>query len=502
MNPRPSPLSRPFGRALLLIFSLGAVGRAEEASVLIRDVVVVRVDEEGRDAGRQDVAVVGERIAAIGPDLAAAGWTSAEMIEGRGRFLTPGLIDSHVHLSMVPGMHEGHEAEFPDVAATARAQMPRSFLYHGFTSVVDLIATPESIARWNAQELAPHAWFCGGVPIQDGYPTQFVPKPARYHASPNFLADPARPEAFPEGFEREAHTPEAIVARIADSGAIGVKTFWEDGFGPATNLPVPSHDLLVALVEAAHARGLPLLVHANAENAQAAGVAAGVDAFVHGLWTWDSPDAPELTAPIKAVLDGIVERGIAWQPTVQVLYGERDLFDPDFLSSEEIRAVVPQAVLDWHASEAGQWMNREYAEVSYVKNLLAEGRWEEIDALPIRHVMQALRYLHEHGGRLLFGTDTPSAPTYANPIGLNGRREMDHWVAAGVPPAEVLRAATLENARFFGLEDEVGEVAVGKRADLLLLREDPRERIEAFDTIEVVVTRGRPINRSDLAAFR
>ena len=92
--------------------------------------------------------------------------------------------------------------------------------------------------------------------------------------------------------------------RIAADGAVAVKTFYEDGFGDAKDIPVPPPQVLENLVAAAHERDLPVIVHANSEDAQAAGLRAGVDAFVHGLWTWDSADAPELTAPIKTILNG------------------------------------------------------------------------------------------------------------------------------------------------------------------------------------------------------
>jgi imidazolonepropionase-like amidohydrolase len=51
-----------------------------------------------------------------------------------------------------------------------------------------------------------------------------------------------------------------------------------------------------------------------------------------------------------------------------------------------------------------------------------------------------------HNARLLFGTDTPSAPLYTNPPGLNGWMEMHRLIEAGLTPAQVFRAATLTNA--------------------------------------------------------
>jgi imidazolonepropionase-like amidohydrolase len=467
--------------------------------LLIRHVTIVSA-ERAEAFGPVDVSIRAGRIAEMGPALSAGGFTEEQIIDGAGRFLTPGLIDSHVHLSGIPGMHGGHEAQFPDLARTAKQQIPRSYLYHGFTSVIDLIAEPSRIAAWNQQDLRPHAYFGGAAPIMDGYPTHRIPLPARYRAMPNFLHDPTRADAFPPDLDPAQHTPDAVVQRIASGGALAVKTFWEDGFGPAKNLPVPPPSVLKALVSSARARGLPVLLHANSEDAQRAGIEAGVDGIVHGLWTWDSPDAPELTAPITRVLDDIIAKGIGWQPTIQVLYGERDLFDPDYLKDPRMRAVVPQPVLDWHATDAGQWLQAEMGQNPWIRDAIKSGQWQGIDALPIRHVTQALSYLAKNGGRLLFGTDTPSAPTYANPAGLNGRLEMDRWTAAGVTAKKVFRAATLDNATFFKLSADIGTVEVGKRADLLLLSENPCDSITAYDRIELVILSGRAIPREHLAA--
>jgi imidazolonepropionase-like amidohydrolase len=114
----------------------------------------------------------------------------------------------------------------------------------------------------------------------------------------------------------------------------------------------------------------------------------------------------------------------------------------------------------------------------------------------------ATAYLAGHHANLLFGTDTPSGPTYANPPGLNAWLEMHRLVAAGVTPAQVFQAATLSNARALHLERDIGTVEVGKRANLLLLRADPTRTIEGYARIYKVILGGRVIDPGDLAADR
>jgi len=115
---------------------------------------------------------------------------------------------------------------------------------------------------------------------------------------------------------------------------------------------------------------------------------------------------------------------------------------------------------------------------------------------------RASRYLAEHGGRLLFGTDTPCAPLYSNPPGLNGWWEIQSLAAAGVTSAQIFRAATLANAQALGLDPQIGTVQVGKRANLLLLRDDPSQTIQAYAHIVKVILGGKLLDPADLAADR
>jgi len=121
---------------------------------------------------------------------------------------------------------------------------------------------------------------------------------------------------------------------------------------------------------------------------------------------------------------------------------------------------------------------------------------------PIERDEHATAYLAAHGGRLLFGTDTPGAPSYAQPPGLNGWFEIQDLADAGVAPGQIFRMATLSNAQAFHLDRDVGTIEVGKRANLLLLREDPTQTIRAYAEIVKVILDGRPLDPADLAANR
>lgn len=486
-----------------LVLALPSLTVAQD--VRITHVTIISPERSGarRDA---EVIIHDGRITGItraGPQRPAA--AKDRVIEGRGLFLAPGLIDTHVHLGAIPGMTAEQEAQHPDIARQAWEQIPRSYLLYGFTTLIDLISSPREMQRWQSHAPTPDTYFCGGAALSDGYPMNFLPKPARYSAFPYLLIEPG--SEAPADIDPSAHTPAAVVARMKSDGAICVKTFYEHGFGAVRNLPVPRLETIQALVRAAHAAGLPVLMHANSSEAQEFGLKAGVDILAHGLWNWTETSATtELTPAVRQILDGVLASHVGWQPTIQVLYGERDLFSTTYLADPLLRRVLPADLIEWYRSAQGQWFHDLLAEdIPAAKKADAQGLQRQIDsdyAIPIARVEHATAYLAAHGGRLLFGTDTPSAPTYANPPGLNGWLEMQRLVGAGETPAQILRTATLANAQALKLDREIGTVEVGKRANLLLLRQDPTQTIQAYANIAAVILGGRVLEPGDLTANR
>jgi imidazolonepropionase-like amidohydrolase len=446
------------------------------------------------------------RIVAISRANGATAQSSRNTIamDGSGLFLAPGLIDSHVHLGNIPGMTPEQETQHPDIARAARNQIPRSFLLYGFTTLVDLISTPHEMALWKSHDIVPDTYFCGGAALMDGYAMNFVPKPQRYQAWPYMLIEPGT-EA-PDRIDPALHTPQAVVSRMKVDGAICVKTAFERGFAADRNLPVPKLDTIRAVVHAAHAAGLPVFMHANSDEAQRFGLDSGVDIMAHGLWNWNQQHttSTELTPGIQKILDDELAQDVGWQPTIQVLYGIRDLFNTSFLSDPRLSRVLPSNLIDWYRSPEGQWFRVVVSEdvklpananPSQLDRFVNEGIGSAID-----RVKHATAYLVARHGRILFGTDTPSAPTYANPPGLNGWLEMHRLIDAGETPAQIFKSATLTNARALKLDRDIGTVQVGKRANLLLLRQDPTQTIDAYAGIAKVILNGHVLDPSELAA--
>jgi imidazolonepropionase-like amidohydrolase len=507
MGRKATSLTSAFWFALIVAFCVLCFVAVPQA-LLAADLTIAHVTivsaERGKPLRNAVVRVHDGNIASVksGADDIVAAEADATVIDGTGMYLAPGLIDTHVHLSEIPGMTQEQEAAYPDIAAAARRQIPRSYLLTGFTTLIDLISTPERMSRWRgSSDAVPDTYFCGGAAMMDGYSMNYEPKPQRYRDWPYMLIEPDT--QAPEGTEPAMHTPQAVVSRMKSDGAICVKTFFERGFGGVKDLPVPKIETIRELVKAAHAVGMPVLMHANADEAQRFALDAGVDIIAHGLWNWNQQNtsSAEVTPGIKQILDRELAANVGWQPTLQVLYGLRAQFDTTFLSDPRLQRVLPSSLIDWYRSAEGGWFRRSMLEDAPLPPGADTSRLgATLLGLPIRRARNTTAYLIAHHGRILFGTDTPSAPTYANPPGLNALLEMQHLLEAGESPAQIFRSATLVNAQALKLDRDIGTIEVGKRANLLLLRQDPTQTIDAYNGIVKVILNGRVLDTADLTA--
>ena len=505
----PPPTMSSVMRILWLVLVSALPSALPAADLQIEHVTIVSPERASpiRDAL---VRVHDGRIVAISKASGATARSSKDriVIDGTGLFLTPGLIDSHVHLGEIPGMRSDQEAQHPDIAKAARDQIPRSYLLYGFTTLIDLISTPQAMTRWKSHDIVPDTYFCGGAAVMDGYPMNYVPKPQRYQGWPYMLIEVGT--QAPAGIDPALHTPQAVVSRMKADGAICVKTFFERGFGGVRDLPVPKLETIRELVTVAHAAGLPVLIHANSDEAHRFGIDAGVDIMAHGLWNvyQEHSATSAITPGIRKILDDELAQNIGVQPTMQVLYGLEDLFSTSFLSDPRLTRVLPSSLIDWYRSPEGQWFHAVVAKGMSQDAKLPDnadpGQLERTVTAGFAPVLdrgkQETAYFVARHGRILFGTDTPSAPTYANPPGLNAWLEMHRLSEAGETPAQIFRSATLTNAQALKLDRDIGTVQVGKRANLLLLRQDPTQTIDAYAGIAKVILNGRVLDPSELAA--
>ncbi|HEY6250586.1 MAG TPA: hypothetical protein VI685_11550 [Candidatus Angelobacter sp.] len=299
------------------IISPEKLDHIEQGNVLIEDGRIVRV-ERGKRTKKPAGAIV---------------------VSGKGQFLIPGLIDSHVHLAAVPGVpYEvslGAEAEKPAMIREYLKQLPHSYLYFGYTALVDLaVVDGQALDEFRKAPLHPDLYDCGqSLPVANGYPMSFAPPATRFQLFPNFIYDAGQAANTPPEYKPQDHTPAAAVAKVKNSGGICVKTYFERGFGRDRNLPVISADTVAEIRKQATQAGLVLMMHANSFEAQKFAVDSNVEVIAHGMWNWGKLENQSgLPAEIKSLLDGIVDKRIGYQATIQVISGLRAYFDPQYLT--------------------------------------------------------------------------------------------------------------------------------------------------------------------------
>jgi imidazolonepropionase-like amidohydrolase len=149
-------------------------------------------------------------------------------------------------------------------------------------------------------------------------------------------------------------------------------------------------------------------------------------------------------------------------------------------------AHVPESIVnDWETTIV-RWGHR---------GRVSPERWRELARERVRAFQRVVAIMHEEGAPLLPGTDS------LNPYNVQGdslHQELENFVAAGMTPYQALRCATSESARFVGLTDMSGTIAVGKRADLALLRANPIDDISAVRQVEATWVNGYYLTRVDL----
>ncbi len=495
--------------AVPLIAALTIAAPAEAAGgLLIRNVRLVS-PETGAMTSRAWLRIEDGAVVETGKGRVRAR-RGERVIDGAGRYLAPGLIDSHVHVWGDAGVREDHLEADPGLLTAFRAQEPKSFLRFGFTTLIDLNKSQASVDRWNALDIAPALFACRGAPFAGGYGMGFEPEETRFDR-PYYYYDPEQPDSIPADADPAAHTPEATAAAVAADGeAACIKTYYETGFSGLFDFAVPSVALETRLSDAAEAAGLLHVFHATSLEAWRAGAAAGVDVMAHGLWHWDelAPRGVDALPPeIAALLDAMIANGTAFQLTARILGGEIDQYREEYLDDPRLAEALPPSVLAYFKGPHGTWF-RDALErrIAGAPGLLERflgraptGEEAETGKTALARLTLLARYIREKNGLILFGSDTPSSPGPANPPGLNGRLEMDALAAMGFSPPEILKAATFDNARIFGLEGR-GCLAVGCRGDALLLRADPLQSVAAYDAIDLVILGGRPLDPAALSA--
>jgi imidazolonepropionase-like amidohydrolase len=383
--------------------------------------------------------------------VSAADLAGARRIDGRGRYLMPGLVDMHVHLeggvTVTPnGLREASNDRGRGAAALA------SYLYSGVTSIYDAGNVPDYIFGLRNEEragriAAPRIFATGGI----------VTYPGSHGSGPGSVDI----DAWPVG--RQAL--DALLERKPDMVKL---TLEERGWGARPMIPALPDELLRSIIRRINEAGFRTTVHVSSELRATQAIFAAADTLAHPVIQGPASEqyfrllAAKGTPVVTTLTIGENYSRLVEQPE----YLDEPLYRKS-LSAEQISALRGSTRNAWRESLWTHWMK-----------------------LMTPVAMENLRKLHEAGGVLVLGTDQTLGPAV--------HRELELLQQAGIPAAALTRIATLNGAIFLGRAAQAGSIEAGKEADALLLSKDPTRDIRNARQIEQVMKAGKLIDREAL----
>ena len=423
-------------------------GQAESVTAFV-DVTVIPMDRERRLPGRT-VVVRGDRIVAVGPTARVKVPEGATRVEGRGKFLIPGLAEMHAHI--------------PGGQASDSAVERTLFLYlaGGLTTIRGMLGHPRHLVlreRAARGELLSPTIYAAGPSLNGNS----VPDPA--------AARKAAIEQKEAGYDLLKIHPgvsrEAFDTLVATARRVGIPFAGH----------VPQDVGIARAIEARYATIEHLDGYIEAIVREGAPVSAEQSAFF-GLNLGEHLDESKLPALVAATKQAGV-----WNVPTQVLLENLVLVatSAELAQRPEMRYVAPEMLAQWAQVKDG---------------MLAEtGSTPESARRTIEVRRRLIKALHAAGAGLLLGSD---APQVYNVPGFSTHRELEALVAAGLTPYQALETGTRNVARYLGTERETGTVEQGKRADLILLDADPLVDIRNTTRRAGVMVRGRWLPQAEI----
>jgi imidazolonepropionase-like amidohydrolase len=396
------------------------------------------------------VAIDGERIASIGPSATAP--AQGRRIDGKGRYLIPGLIDVHIHLRGGFDVSGKVDADLAPPNRTEGVAALASYLYSGVTTVYDAGNRAEHILPLRADErsgkiLSPRIFATGNLVT---YPGSHGDKIAVR------ISD----------FEKDKALLDKHIAEQQPD--ILKLTLEEEGWGARPMIPLMPVDLLEKITRYYNQHGIRTTVHVSSELRSLEAIYAGSDTLAH----------PVIQGPVSdSFVRLMAAKKIPFASTLTIGENYSRLAEhPEYLDQPLYAASLTAAEREQLKTKTrAEWQARPWTWWMKIMTPIAE---------------ENVRKIHAAGGIVACGTDQSSGPAT--------QRELELLVAAGISPLDTIRIATYNGAVFLGMSDRLGSIDKGKLADLVLLGKDPSLNIENAKTILFVVKNGQVIDEGQL----
>lgn len=469
--------------ALLISALLPSTFARAETRLLITSTTVI--DGSGKPAyGPVDVEINGNKIKRISQPaektvLAKHQLPDTLVIDGRGKFVTPGLIDAHTHLPSVPGSLARMDNR--EEIKTQQLQQLKIYIAAGVTTVLDA-ATPENffetIEEFKKQATIPRVLMLA----------PFITPVGGYMAS-----DESRGFIFKDLWAPVTTSKDVRdrFSKAAHLHPLGVKVVDEYGFGPFNVWPALNNELRGEIVQQAKNFGSPIFVHSERAQEFANALKLSPYAFLHGGF-FDETLSVELLGQIKKSEAYVVSTlaiykmlGLMWDreifndPWFEMLVPQKQIetaLDPK-ITANVIETMAAQNRPKW----CPEGVARFFASLFTNRRSVEKGQASSSAAVAKMFHAQI---------PIVMGADAGNWPLLTTMFhGVGSVFEMELLQDAGIPPLEVIRAATSRAAEMLKLPD-VGVVAEEKIADLLVLSTDPQTDRQAFRKIAYVVKDG------------
>jgi imidazolonepropionase-like amidohydrolase len=461
----------------LLVVALSILSCSNTHREILAITHVTVVDTAGSPPDSDCTVVIsGSRIVSIGAASSLGIPAGAKLVDGRGKFLIPGLADMHVHLTGAGEPDGSRKFILPLLVA------------NGVTTVRDMGGKVELLKQLreeiaSGKRVGPQIFFTG--PYLDGNPPSFQPSVV--------VQNPAEAAAAVDQLQAEGVdfikvqsrlNPEAYFSIARESKRLGIPFV---GHVPDSITAVEASNAGQASIE--HLTGVLLGFSGREEELRREKL----------LPPRPGEPSDELRRRNRLWLRTLLDSGspTKTQTLIAAFVKNRTRQVPTFPTLVHVGLLTPQ-------TDRGEDSLLRYVPAN-LQAIWQQGRKEQLEGYTaddfalrkelVGRSIEMVGKMNTAGVSILAGTDTTAPNVFP---GFSLHEDLEYLVKAGLTPSEALQAATSRPAEFLGRSREQGAVQAGKRADLVLLDADPLADIRNTQKIRAVIVNGRLLDRAEL----